>query len=281
MNVAYLVTKDNVTVSRDGKTLMVGKQYSTFNGIIDKLKAQDFDGAFELADKATALTKQSNGAFEVKSGVVYRNGLPVHNVVTDRIIQFQEQGLPFEPMVKFLENLMSNPSSRAVTELYTFLENKNLPVTEDGCFLAYKSVQQDYLSITSGTTKAQVTTKEGVTYEATGKLPNVVGNILEVERNAVDDDASRTCSYGLHAGAIEYVEGFGGSNKKVVVVKINPRDVVSIPLDCDAQKLRTARYEVIADFKSAITEPLVNTEPEPKDSYHNVRDNRGRFTSKK
>jgi hypothetical protein len=34
----------------------------------------------------------------------------------------------------------------------------------------------------------------------------------------------------------------------VVKVKINPRDVVSVPRDCDFQKLRTCRYEVLAEI---------------------------------
>lgn len=259
-NTAYLVTLNNVTISKDGKTIIVGKQYADFNKIVDALKAKDFDTAFDLADKATALVKQSNGAFEVKNGVVYRNGLPIHNVVTDRILTFQEQGLPFEPLLKFLENLLSNPSARAINELYVFLENKNLPITEDGHFLAYKAVQSDYLSITSGNTPVRVSSDGGQTWvTVTGKVPNNIGNLIEVDRNQVDDDASRTCSFGLHAGALEYASTFGGSDSKKVVVKINPKDAVSVPLDHDGQKLRTARYEVLSDLKGAISEPLVQT----------------------
>jgi hypothetical protein len=260
MNNAYLVTLNNVTISKDGKTLIVGKQYADFNNIVEALKAKDFDTAFELADRATALVKQSNGEFEVKNGVVFRNGLPIHNVVTERILQFQEQGLPFEPLLKFLENLLANPSARAVNELYTFLENKFLPITEDGHFLAYKAVQSDYLSITSGKTEVRVSRDGGQTFETvTGKVPNNIGNIVEVDRNQVDDDASRTCSYGLHAGALEYAQTFGGSDSKKVVVKINPKDAVSVPLDHNGQKLRAARYEVLSDLTGAISQPLVET----------------------
>lgn len=259
-NQAYLVTLNNVTISKDGKTLIVSKQYADFNKIVDALKSKDFDTAFALADKATALVKNSNGAFEVRGGVVYRNGLPIHNVVTDRILEFQEQGLPFEPLLKFLENLMANPSARSINELYKFLENKNLPVTEDGCFLAYKAVQDDYLSITSGSTEVRVSRDGGQTWETvTGKVPNNIGSIIEVDRNQVDDDATRTCSFGLHAGALEYVNSFGGRRGKKVVVKINPKDVVSVPVDYDGQKLRTARYEVLSDLQHAIVEPLAQT----------------------
>lgn len=260
-NTAYLVTLNNVTISKNGRTVIVGKQYADFNKIVDALKAKDFDKAFDLADRATALTKQSNGEFEVKNGVVYRNGLPIHNVVTERIIQFQNDGLPFEPLVKFLENLMANPSARSVSELYKFLENKFLPITEDGYFLAYKAVQNDYRSITSGSTVVRVSRDKGKTWESvTGKVPNNVGNIVEVDRNQVDDNAERTCSFGLHAGALEYAQNFGGTDKKMVIVKINPKDAVSVPVDHNAQKLRASRYEVISELTSAISQPLVKAD---------------------
>lgn len=275
-NVAYLVTMDNITISNNGRTHIVGRQYSQFQSVMDALKAGDFEKAFDLADRATALTKQSNGAFEVKDGVVFRNGLPIHNVVTERIIQFQEQGLPFDPLVKFLENLLQNPSARSVTELYTFLENKFMPITEDGCFLAYKAVQNNYLSITSGSTEVRVSTDGGQTWTTvTGNVPNNVGNILEVDRNQVDDDAQRTCSFGLHAGALEYANTFGGSNSRQVIVKINPKDAVSVPADHDAQKLRASRYEVIADLETAISNPLVNSEGgvfQPTFDFNNTED---------
>ena len=275
-NVAYLVTMDNITISNNGRTHIVGRQYSQFQSVMDALKAGDFEKAFDLADRATALTKQSNGAFEVKDGVVFRNGLPIHNVVTERIIQFQEQGLPFDPLVKFLENLLQNPSARSVTELYTFLENKFMPITEDGCFLAYKAVQNDYLSITSGSTEVRVSSDGGQTWTTvTGNVPNNVGNILEVDRNQVDDDAQRTCSFGLHAGALEYASTFGGSSSRQVIVKINPKDAVSVPADHNAQKLRASRYEVIADLETAISNPLVNSEGgvfQPTFDFNNTED---------
>lgn len=274
-NIAYLVTADNITISKNGKTHIVGRQYSQFQSIVDALKAKDFEAAFNLANRATALTKQSNGAFEVKDGVVYRNGLPIHNVVTDRILQFQDEGLPFEPLVKFLENLVQNPSERSITELYKFLEHKFMPITEDGCFLAYKAVQGDYLSITSGSTEVKVSKDGGKTWsKVTGQVPNNVGNIVEVERSQVDADANRTCSYGLHAGSLEYAQDFGGSGSRMVVIKINPRDAVSVPIDANAQKLRSSRYEVIADFDNAITETLVSSDGA---TYHNKRDAKGRF----
>ena len=41
-----------------------------------------------------------------------------------------------------------------------------------------------------------------------------------------------------------------------MVVEINPADVVSVPNDCDCQKLRTCKYKVAALFERKLEEPL-------------------------
>ena len=41
-----------------------------------------------------------------------------------------------------------------------------------------------------------------------------------------------------------------------MVVEIDPRDVVSVPLDCNQQKLRTAKYKVVAHFEKKLEEPM-------------------------
>jgi hypothetical protein len=125
---------------------------------------------------------------------------------------------------------MQNPSKRAVEELYGFLEKGNLPLTPDGHFLAYKKVRQDFKDCHTGT------------------MDNSVGQVVEMERNAVDDDQNRTCSAGLHFCSKEYLPHFGGHDARTVILKINPRDVVSIPTDYNNAKGRACRYEVIGEL---------------------------------
>jgi hypothetical protein len=76
-------------------------------------------------------------------------------------------------------------------------------------------------------------------------MDNSVGKIVEMERNSVDDNSSNTCSSGLHFCSQEYLSSFGG--ERTVIVKINPRDVVSIPNDYNNSKGRACRYEVIGE----------------------------------
>ena len=152
----------------------------------------------------------------------------MHNALTTRMIAMLQEEFPIEPLVLFMENLMNNPSKRAVTELYGFLEKNNLPITPDGHFLAYKKVREDYLDVHSGT------------------MNNSVGSIVEMERNMVDDDKNNTCSTGLHFCSQSYLNSFGGN--RTMILKINPRDVVSIPSDYNDSKGRACRYEVIGEL---------------------------------
>jgi hypothetical protein len=115
--------------------------------------------------------------------------------------------------------------------------------------LAYKKVREDYKDIHSGT------------------MDNSVGQIVEMERNQVDDDKDRTCSTGLHFCSKDYLPYFGtGPGSRVVILKINPADVVSIPSDYNDSKGRACKYEVIGEMEvdadRAFTAPVqvnVNT----------------------
>jgi len=131
-------------------------------------------------------------------------------------------------MKRFLRNLEQNPSRTAVQELYDFLESGQMPITDDGCFLAYKKVRRDYTDI------------------FTGKFDNSVGAKPEMPRNRVDDNRENTCSRGLHFCSLAYLPHFGaGTGNRVMIVKVNPADVVSIPKDYNFTKGRACTYEVV------------------------------------
>lgn len=62
-------------------------------------------------------------------------------------------------------------------------------------------------------------------------------------RDRVDSNGRVECSVGLHVGTYEYASGYVGN--MMLLVKVNPRDVVSVP-DYDFSKLRSCRYTIIA-----------------------------------
>jgi hypothetical protein len=85
-----------------------------------------------------------------------------------------------------------------------------------------------------------------------GSVDNHPGQIPEMLRNKVDDRRENTCSHGYHIGNLEYIKCFGCEGDKVLLVKVNPKDAVSVPADHNATKLRVCRYEVLSDYQGDI-----------------------------
>ena len=235
-----IYTGTTISFMHNSKFQQVHASHPKFQEIVTLCKDGDFGTAASLVDLKSVVSKALAGsAAELRDDNVYYKGKIVRSVLAQRIISMAREGFEAAPLLLFLENLMLNPSNRAVEELYGFLEASSLPITDDGCFLAYKSVRQDYMDHYSGT------------------MDNSVGSVVSMERNKVDEDKDRTCSYGLHFAAHEYASGFGSSGR-MVVLKINPRDVVAIPSDYANQKGRCASYEVIEEVERSDTK-LVNT----------------------
>lgn len=180
----------------------------------------------------STLQDSSTTYIDIRGGVLYYGDEPVHSALGLKVIDMIREGFDIDPWVKFAENVYANPFKQSRDELYTFLERANLPITEDGCFIAYKKVNSSYRDVFSD------------------KFDNSIGQVLEMPRELVDDDRNRHCSYGFHFCSENYLRNFGGSH--VMLVKINPRDVVSIPNDYDFAKGRTCKYEVIGEIQEEI-----------------------------
>ena len=281
-NTAFTITgSGKICAVIDGTTYTVESTHKNYTSILDAVKAKDWDLFVSLIDltspiKAYLAQSTSAGKVELNDGAITYEGEAIHNSLTDRILSFVKEGLPFEPLMNFLGNLMLNPSKRAVDELYDFLQVGELPITDDGCFLAYKTVRADYLDIHSGT------------------YDNRVGKVCRMKRNAVDEDKNRTCSSGLHFCSIAYLPYFSEGGH-TMILKINPRDVVAIPGDYKNTKGRCCEYEVVAEYKGDYNKEIAegrngftNKVYSSKDGeiygvkpsgikFYNVRNNKGQF----
>lgn len=231
---SFIKSETHITlVFDDGDSATVYNSNENFAAVCEAVKAKDWKVAKELSKPIEVVKKSIAGLDKVaiESGFVTYDGVPMHNTLTKRMLEMYAEGFDIQPMAMFLENLMENPSYRAVNELYDFLEASDLPITEDGHFLAYKRVRTDFTDIRSG------------------KFDNSPGQTPWMPRNKVDEDKNRTCSAGLHFCGREYLPSYGNwTDNKIVMIKINPRDVVSIPSDYNNTKGRTCKYYVIKEL---------------------------------
>jgi len=166
----------------------------------------------------------------VKDGLVYYKGEAVHGCLVDRILRMIEDGENPLPFVKFLARLQQNPSKNSVDELYNFISHRGLPITSNGCFLAYKAVRNDFKDVYSNT------------------YSNNVGQENSMPRNKVDDNSDIECSTGFHVGTLEYARNYMPNNGHIVIVEVDPANVVSVPKGVDFQKCRVCAYKVVSVY---------------------------------
>jgi hypothetical protein len=224
----------------DGKEYSINAGNSSFSKALEAYNAKDWESFIYIVNPEIRLKSlyASYEGIEVKDGNLYVFGDPIHSTIAKRVISFIEHGLDCVHLFKFILKLNMNPSKRAVDELYTFLEHRALPVTDNGNFLAYKAVRADY------------------TDKYSGKFLNTIDSVLEMPRNKVDDNKENGCSYGFHAGSVDYAKNFMDRDGHLMLVEINPADVVSIPTDCQFQKLRTCKYKVVGEYEIDLNDPV-------------------------
>ncbi len=231
MNSSIIASDGTITFTHKNRMFTVANTHTNYHKILTAIKGRKFNVAQRLAESQgvkNSVQKLSK-RIVVDGGQVLFDGQPVGGIVVERILKFVREGLPYKPLVKFLENLQLNPSSRSVQELYTFLEHRHMPITDDGCFIGYKAITNDWKD------------------KHTRTIDNHVGKSPEMPRNRVDDNFENGCSDGLHIGSYEYANSFASGDDRMVLVKVNPADAVSVPKDANFQKLRAWKYRVMAE----------------------------------
>jgi hypothetical protein len=233
-----IVTDTGITIFINGSVLVAPNDHPNFQAVKDSIAQYDFDAIPALLDVRATVNRFVGSVnapgFTMIGDFLALDGKPFTFDVTDKVLNMISEGQPAEPIYNFLRKVRNNPRVAAQDELLLFCVANNFMIHADGDIIAYKSVRADYKDIHSGT------------------ILNAVGSVVEMPRQSVNDDRNRTCSTGLHFASYEYASTWAGTidgvNRRLVVMKINPADVVAIPSDYNNQKGRTWRYEIIAEI---------------------------------
>jgi hypothetical protein len=258
MSYPYLIQGKNIIVVIDGTSHTIKEDHLNYHKIKSAIKDNEWELLPGLVDVKTDLVKYSNGDLVIDKNTLYWKGRKLAGVMAERIIDLYKDGFSIDPFVSFIDNLNQNPSATAVNELYLFLEGCKMPITEDGCFIAYKRVNDNFNDCYTNTvlnkpakllTSSERDSIVAGKYTGVGKEENVTVSIVdgvttvEMPRNKVDDIRTNYCSDGLHFCSLGYLNHFRG--EKIVLLKINPADVVSIPADYNNTKGRCSKYQVV------------------------------------
>lgn len=240
------------------KAYTINKEHPNYNNIISNLGEENKDFLLTLVDVRKSLIEGLQNRIDIVGDVLYLNSKPMHNTLSSRILDFMKKQLPYQGLVRLLDNINLNEDPKSVEELYDFLEKTGLPITDNGTFLAYKVVLDNYYSKTSGQEKLIQGKRD-----KEGRIYNGVGETIEMSRQDVDNNRNNACSKGLHVGGLAY-SGVNGSfydvGDRVVIIEVNPKDAVSVPTDHNCHKLRVCKYRVVADYSENLTAPLYKTE---------------------
>jgi hypothetical protein len=172
------------------------------------------------------------------------NGEVIHNYLTGTILRYQREDRDTTNLIRFMERLAENPSRHSRDQLFKWTEAQNIVIDEDGYIIAYKGVDSVTRTGDDGEDLEVLISRNsgGAIVDGTwvdGHVPNQPGSVIEMDRTQVQDDPSVACAQGLHVGSYEYARSFA---PVLLEVRVDPKDVVSVPNDSSGQKMRCCRY---------------------------------------
>lgn len=252
---AATITPKSVNILIDGRMRTIDSTHANFAKVCETLKEISRVGGWDSpaavnyrndirdwCDIRSFIARVTEGKVQISDNEVRYKGKAVGGVIATRLIELLKGGHDIKPLARFLERVMANPEQRAQTDLYAWLEVAKMPITPDGYFLAWKYVNTDYTSRYDGVTL------------------NRIGDKPFVPREQCDSDPYNECSRGLHFCAFGYLST-RGSNERTMLVKVNPTDVVAIPMDYHRMKGRAWTYEIVAEVPREEAEQFFNNRP--------------------
>jgi hypothetical protein len=264
-----LIDHQSIIVSEGPASVLIAASDPTYGPVRRYLMDEhgdDFQAVRDLVDtfrtgvKAAAADAVSvvDGHTDVAGQEPYRitHGDPVEEVVLAAAIRLTNSSADLAPLGAFLRRLERNPSPASRSQLFGWLKAGGFTLTTDGHIVGYKSVRSDGRSAHAGNEPVTVVTQDGSVETVTGHVPYPVGATVWMARDLVNDDRNSACSVGLHVGTFGYAETF---SEQLLVVLVDPADVVSVPTDSSAQKMRVCRLFVAARHDGAqIAEAVID-----------------------
>jgi hypothetical protein len=238
MILAYDLNDTNVTfISDDGLPRSADGTHPNYLRIREALLSNDAEvDVVALADTKVAIEGKTFGLVTVGEDAIWYKTTQLEGYLIEKLLGMVSADIDVTPWANLLDNLMRNPEADARERLPLFLEQAGMPITQDGYFLAWRLVREDYWDIKTGST---FHCTEGVT--------------IAMPREECDNNPHQTCSSGIHVAAFGYLGSYGFDNtgRRCMLVKVNPEHVVAVPTDYSHQKLRACEVMILREVEKS------------------------------
>lgn len=240
---------ESIMIFKSGQPSLIGTPDNPqFAAVLDLVKQEgvtfeDVANKLSVAHAVAIEFARLSDRVTIAGGRVFFDNDEVHSSLAKAIADFHATGAgDYMALVNFMEKVMQNPEPHSREQLYEWMLRFNFGIAPDGDIIAYKGLNRSHKEtgeewISSNAGHAIVNGKA-----FNGHIPNKVGAIVEMPRSEVNHNPAEGCSTGLHVGNWAYASSFA---HVTIRVKVNPRDICSVPVDCGWQKVRTCRYQVL------------------------------------
>jgi hypothetical protein len=228
---SYTLTGKTLTVNIGGKTAMISSSHANFKKVVGLVKSSHWSEAAKFLSIKELVAKAVKGAGKILEDIDPKDrvvkGKKDNRMAEKTLIDLQAgNATDYEP---FYDRCKKNPNAGSVDMLFDFLKYIKAPIQSDGTFLAYKSVDHNFMDHHSHT------------------FDNHPGNIVKMPRKDVVYSRELCSVGGLHVGAKQYVTDVMGKGH-LLVVEVDPANVVSVPRDYEGKKMRVCEYKVIKEI---------------------------------
>lgn len=240
--------QNTITMLINNRFVTVRSSSVNFNLVEQALRDQNYDKARDCMQLATAVPILTEGRVQImEDRSIYVAGKRAPDgLLTERIFAHMDEKVDFLHLVHFLDKASTIGSENSKMDLYNFVAKCKLPIYPDGDIAAYKVVRFDYMDKYNQT----------VCYRPGGPRPTL-------PRERCTESRDQPCGPGLHACSEGYIKEVFQEGDRLLLVKLNPEEVVSVPEDHNFEKIRLCGMDVIAELDTShrlpnwiIPEPL-------------------------
>ena len=238
--IPYVLQTDYISVLLNGKSYQATKGQPTFKQLHRALERGQWSRVPKLVNFTAQMAERTHGKVDVTADGVFYKGQKVDNSLSAKILELIEHGKSVGSWLRFMNNLYQQGDVNTVNRVYDWVNSGRYAITSDGCIVGYKVVRPNY------------------TDKHTGTVDNHIGTRPLMARSEVDPSEFVECGRGYHVCTRGYIHGFYHKGDHIMLVKVNPADVVASPLNFGYRKFRCWTYEVFEEVNPSEIDNLVS-----------------------